>query len=315
MIGIVVRRLLFAVLALWATSVVVFAATEILPGDVAQAILGQSATPELVANLRQQLGLERPPVERYLDWLGGFVTGDLGRSLASRADVMQTVKPRFWNTVMLAGYAALVAVPLSLLIGIWCAAFPNGVFDRLFNMVSVFLVSIPEFVVGLVLVMIFAVQLRWFPSVVVRPNWGQPSALLWQLFLPMLTLLCTIMAHTIRMTRAALLDVLAMPYIEMALLKGVPRWQIIFRHALPNAVGPIASVIALNLGYLVSGVALVEVVFAYPGLGRLMVDSISYRDLPLIQATAMIICAMFIFFNLIADLSAALFGARGRSRQ
>lgn len=311
MLNLIARRLVFAVLALFATSVIVFAATEILPGDVAQAILGQQATPELLDNMRQQLGLNRPPVERYFSWLGGFVSGDMGRSLASKADVLQTVRPRLINTLLLAAYAAIVAVPLSIALGIICAAYPNKLIDRAFSAISVFLVSIPEFVVGLVLVMIFAVQLRWFPAVVVRLNLSEPLTLLWQLMLPMLTLLCTIVAHTVRMTRAALLDVLGMPYIEMALLKGMSRWRIILRHGLPNAIGPIASVVALNLGYLISGVALVEVVFAYPGLGRLMVDSIAYRDLPLIQATAMIMCLMFILFNLIADILAVLFKPRG----
>jgi peptide/nickel transport system permease protein len=314
MLNLITRRLVFAVLALFATSIIVFAATEVLPGDVAQAILGQQATPELLDNLRQQLGLDRPPVERYFSWLAGFVNGDLGRSLASRADVLQTVKPRLLNTLTLAAYAALVAVPLSIAIGIVCAAHPNRAIDRAFSMISVFLVSIPEFVVGLLLVLVFAVQLRWFPAVVVRLNWSEPLTLLWQLMLPMLTLLCTIVAHTVRMTRATLLDVLSMPYIEMAMLKGMPRWRIILRHGLPNAIGPIASVVALNLGYLISGVALVEVVFAYPGLGRLMVDSIAYRDLPLIQVTAMIMCLMFIFFNLVADVLAVLFKPRGTAR-
>jgi len=311
MLKLILRRLVFAVLALFATSVIVFTATEVLPGDVAQAILGQQATPELLDNLRQQLGLHRPPVERYFSWLAGFVNGDLGRSLASKADVLQTVKPRLINTLTLAAYAALVAVPLSIALGILCAAYPNRAIDRFFSTLSVFLVSIPEFVVGLILVLVFAVQLRWFPAVVVRLNWNEPLSLLWQLMLPMLTLLCTIVAHTVRMTRAALLDVLSMPYIEMAMLKGMPRWRIILRHGLPNAIGPIASVVALNLGYLISGVALVEVVFAFPGLGRLMIDSIAYRDLPLIQATAMIMCVMFIFFNLVADILAVLFKPRG----
>ncbi|MCG7505389.1 ABC transporter permease [Mesorhizobium retamae] len=313
MLNLITRRLFFALLALFATSVIVFAATEVLPGDVAQAILGQEATPELLKSLRQELGLNRSPVERYFSWLGGFVTGDLGHSLASKADVLQTIKPRLANTLALAAYAAIVAVPLSVLLGIICAAYPNRLIDRIFSVVSVFIVSIPEFVVGLLLVSVFAVQLRWFPAVVVRLNWSEPLSLLVQLMLPMLTLLCTIVAHTVRMTRAALLDVLSMPYIEMALLKGMSRWRIILRHGLPNAIGPIASVVALNLGYLVSGVALVEVVFAYPGLGRLMVDSISYRDLPLIQATAMIMCLMFIIFNLIADILAVLFKPRGAS--
>ncbi|MFB2551356.1 ABC transporter permease [Ensifer soli] len=310
MLSMVARRILFALLAVLATSLIVFSVTEVLPGDVAEIILGQGATAERVEILREQLGLNAPATERYLAWLGNLVTGDLGRSLATRADVLQTISPRFWNTVVLAGYSAIVTIPLAILLGILCAAHPNGMLDRSFSAISIFLVSIPEFVVGLVLVLLFAITVKWFPSIVVRPSWGSPSMLLWQLFLPMLTLLCSILAHTVRMTRAALLDALSMPYVEMALLKGLPRRKVILKHALPNAIAPIASVIALNLGYLISGVALVEVVFAYPGLGRLMIDSIAYRDLPLIQATAMIFCLLFIFFNLLADIAAVLLSPR-----
>jgi peptide/nickel transport system permease protein len=315
MLSMVARRILFTALAVLATSVIVFSVTEVLPGDVAQIILGQGATAERVETLREQLGLNAPPVERYVAWLGNLVQGNLGTSLATRADVLQTITPRFWNTVMLAGYSAVVTIPLAILLGIVCAAYPNGLVDRTFSAISIFLVSIPEFVVGLVLVLLFAIYFKWFPSIVVRPNWGSPGTLLWQLFLPMLTLLCSILAHTVRMTRAALLDALSMPYVEMALLKGLPRRKVILEHALPNAVAPIASVIALNLGYLISGVALVEVVFAYPGLGRLMIDSIAYRDLPLIQATAMVFCILFILFNLIADLSAVLLSPRRERSQ
>jgi peptide/nickel transport system permease protein len=315
MFSMLVRRIFLTIVALLATSVIVFSVTEILPGDVAQIILGQGATEDRVDALRDQLGLNAPAMERYFSWLGNLVHGDLGKSLATQADVLQTIKPRFWNTIVLAAYSAAVTIPLALLLGILCAAHPNGLLDRAFSGVSVFLVSIPEFVVGLLLVMLFSIYFKWFPSIIVRPNWGSPTTLLWQLFLPMLTLLCSILAHTVRMTRAALLDALSTPYVEMAMLKGLPRRKVILQHALPNAIAPIASVIALNLGYLISGVALVEVVFAYPGLGRLMIDSIAYRDLPLIQATAMVFCILFILFNLIADLSAMLLSPRQERRQ
>ena len=172
------------------------------------------------------------------------------------------------------------------------------------------LVSIPEFAIALVLVAFLAVQAHLFPAVVYKPQWSNPVHAVWQLFLPMLTLLCTMMAHMIRMTRAAVLDVMASGYVEFALLKGVPKARILLRHALPNAMGPVLSVVALNLGYLISGVAVIEVVFSYPGLGRLMVDSISYRDMPLIQTTTMIFCALYIFFNFVADLSSVLLNPR-----
>jgi peptide/nickel transport system permease protein len=308
--GLVVRRAMFALLTLLATSAIVFVATEILPGDVAHAILGQSATPELLQNLRLELGLDRPPIQRYFEWLGGFLSGDLGKSLASRAAVMDIVLPRLWNTVMLAAYAATVAIPLSIGLGILAAAKADGPLDRLMSTLSIFIVSIPEFAIALILVVVLAVQAHWFPAVIYRPDWANPINAVWQLFLPMLTLLCTMMAHMIRMTRAAMLDVMASGYVEFALLKGVPKGRLLMKHALPNAMGPVLSVIALNLGYLISGVAVVEVVFAYPGLGRLMVDSIFYRDVPLIQATAMIFCVLYILCNFVADLSTVVFNPK-----
>jgi peptide/nickel transport system permease protein len=180
--------------------------------------------------------------------------------------------------------------------------------------VTVFLVSVPEFVIAIVLVIVLAVQLKIFPSVVARPNWHSPLTLMWQLFLPMATIVSTMLAHIIRMTRATLLEGMASPYAEMAILKGAPKWRIIVLHCLPNAIGPILSVVALNIGYLISGVAVIEVVFSYPGLGKLMVDSIFYRDLPLIQATAMIFCIVYVLCNTVADMSAAALNPRMNAR-
>lgn len=313
MLQLVCRRLLFGVLTLVATSMLVFGATEILPGDVATQILGQTATPEMVANMRERLGLDQPLAQRYLAWLGGFASGDLGRSLATGADVATVIAPRLWNTLGLAAYAAAVAIPLALGLGILAAAWYESVFDRALSAISVFLVSVPEFVIAVILVIVLAVELRLFPSVVSRPDWGNPLRFMWQLFLPMATVVCTMLAHLIRMTRATLLDVMATPYVEMALLKGTSKWRIILRHALPNAIGPVLSVIALNLGYLISGVAVIEVVFSYPGLGKLMIDSIFYRDLPTVQATAMIFCAVYVLCNTLADLSGVLLNPRVRT--
>jgi peptide/nickel transport system permease protein len=307
---VVLRRAFFGLLTLFATSLLVFAATEILPGDVATAILGQTATPEMIAAIREKLGLDLPLVQRYVRWLGGFVTGNMGNSLATGADVASVIAPRFWNTFGLAVYAALVAIPLSIGLGVLSAAWHQSLFDRALSSLSVFLVSVPEFVIALILVTVLAVELKLFPSVIARPNWQNPIVFMWQLFLPMATVVFTMLAHLIRMTRTTLLEALASPYAEMALLKGASKWRILFRHALPNAVGPVLSVIALNIGYLISGVAVIEVVFSYPGLGKLMVDSIFYRDLPLIQATAMIFCAVYVLCNTLADLSAVVLNPR-----
>lgn len=307
---IVLRRAFFGLLTLFATSIIVFAATEILPGDVATAILGQTATPEMTEAIREKLGLDEPLMQRYVQWLAGFATGEMGNSLATGASVAEVIGPRLRNTLGLAAYAAIVAIPLSIGLGILSAAWHQSLFDRALSSFSVFMVSVPEFVIAVVLVVVLAVELRLFPSVVARPNWNNPVTLTWQLFLPMATIVFTMLAHLIRMTRTTLLEALASPYAEMALLKGASKWRILFRHAMPNAVGPVLSVIALNIGYLISGVAVIEVVFSYPGLGKLMVDSIFYRDLPLIQATAMIFCAVYVLCNTLADLSAAVLNPR-----
>lgn len=308
----IIRRLLFAALTLLATSMIVFGVTEVLPGDVATALLGQNATPEMIANMREQLGLNAPMVERYGRWLISFLTGDMGKSLATGAPVADVLRPRIWNTLGLAAYSALVGIPLALALGVLSAAWYQSAFDRILSSATVFLVSVPEFVIAIILVVVLAVELRLFPSVAARPSWGDPLTFMWQLFLPMATVVCTMLAHMVRMTRAVVLDVLATPYVEMALLKGAPKSRIIIRHALPNAIGPVLSVIALNLGYLISGIAVIEVVFSFPGLGKLMVDSIFYRDLPLVQATAMIFCTVFVLSNTMADVCAVALNPRIR---
>ncbi len=312
MFKLVVRRLLLGLLTLLAITVLVFLGTEILPGDVAQAILGQAATPETVAALREKLGLNVPPWQRYFDWLGALLAGDLGTSLANGIPVERVVGTRIVNTINLALYAAVIALPLSLLLGLLSAAWPESTFDRTTTSTTVFFISIPDFVIAIVLIIIFARELGWFPSVVHRPRWSDVPATLGQTFLPMLTLVLSILAHIIRMTRAAVLDVLKQPYIEMALLKGAPKSRIIVRHAIPNALGPIVNVVALNLAYLVSGVVIVEVIFTYPGLGRLMVDSVIFRDLPLIQVAALVFCGFYVALNIAADLAAIMANPRLR---
>lgn len=307
------KRSLLGLLTLVVTSAIVFAATEVLPGDVSTAVLGQSATPEMVAQIRQQLGLDLPIAQRYAAWLLRFATGDMGKSFATGAEVAGVIAPRLWNTMALAAYSAIVAIPLAIGLGVLCAGWQQGLFDRTVSSVSVFLVSVPEFVIAIILVVLFAVQLKLFPSVIARPSWQSPATLLWQLFLPMATIVFTMLAHLIRMTRATILEAMASPYAEMAVLKGASKWRVILRHCLPNSVGPVLSVVALNIGYLISGVAVIEVVFSYPGLGKLMVDSIFYRDLPLIQTTAMIFCTAYVICNTLADVTADSLNPRLRS--
>jgi peptide/nickel transport system permease protein len=281
-----------------------------LPGDFATAILGQAATPETVAAFRHQIGLDHPPVLRYLYWIGGVLQGDFGASLSSAGSlagghvrtVLSLIGPRFKNTMFLAGLAAAVAVPLALLLGALAALYRNSIFDRLVNLVSLTWISVPEFFVAYILMLFLAVRLPIFYSLA---NVSLDTPLLERILrcaLPAMTLVLITLAHMMRMTRAAILNLLASPYIETARLKGVPPYRIIYRHALPNAWAPIATVIALNLAYLVVGVVVVEVVFVYPGIGQLMVDSVSARDIPVVQACALIFAVTYILLNLLADV-------------
>jgi len=309
---VVLRRLGMGVVTLWVVSILVFAGTEILPGDVAEAILGQSATPEAVAAIREQLNLDRPAVVRYMDWLTNLLRGDLGISLAANLPISEMISGRLKNTLILAALTAALAVPLSLAMGLAAAMFPGGRIDRFVTVSTLFLLSVPEFFIAATLVLIFAVHLQWLPAITYATEYDSVWQLAKSLALPILTLTTSVIAHMARMTRAAILNVMTSPYVEMAILKGVPRRRIVLRHALLNAVGPVVNVVALNLAYLIGGVTIVETVFAYPGLARLMVDAVSRRDMPLVQACAMIFCSAYILLILIADLLAIFANPRLR---
>jgi peptide/nickel transport system permease protein len=306
MIAVLVRRLLAGFITLWAASVLVFAGTEILPGDVVTAILGQTKTPESVAALREQLQLDRPAAARYFSWLGDILRGDLGESLISGRPVADVIKGWLANTLILAGVTALFAIPISFALGLLSAAYPNSPLDRGISILTLMVVSVPEFLTASILVLVLAVQFQLLPATSHVSGSPTTGEMLRALVLPVTTLVIAALAHMTRMTRAAILDVLRSPYVEMAVLKGVPKRRIILHHALPNALGPILNVVALVLGYLVSGVVIVEAVFAYPGLGRLMLDSVGYRDIPMVQAIALIFCAFYIGVNLLADLLVVL---------
>lgn len=300
----ILQRLLLGVLTLWLVSMLIFVGTEMLPGDVASAILGQNGTPESVAALREQLGLGQPAVQRYLQWFTGILHGNLGTSLANGRPIAAELLPRLGNTLFLATYAALIAIPLAVLLGITSAIWRGSVFDRLANTLTLLSISVPEFFVGYLLVMFLAVRLAWFPSLaMVNPDDGLADRL-YNCTLPMLTLVLVVLAHMLRMTRASVGAVMSSSYIETAVLKGIPTWRIVIGHALPNALAPIINVIAFNLAYLVVGVILVEVVFVYPGIGQLMVDAVTKRDLPVVQACGMLFGGTYILLNTLADLLA-----------
>ena len=299
---IVAQRIALGLLTLFTISLLITFGVEVLPGDLAESILGQGATPETVKVFRAELGLDKPAHMRYLSWLGGMVTGDLGVSLASKREISELVGIRIANTLFLGGFAAAIAVPLALFLGILAALYRNTLFDRSINTFTLTTISFPEFFVAYILILFFAIKLGWFPGISNISTELSVGDKLYRTLLPAVTLTLVVVAHMMRMTRAAIINLLSSPYIEMAKLKGISPMRIILRHALPNALAPIVNVIALNLAYLVVGVVIVEVVFVYPGLGQLMVDSVSKRDIPVVQACSMIFASVYILLNLSADI-------------
>ncbi len=298
----VAQRLALGLLTLFAVSLIIFLGVELLPGDITQAILGQSATPETVAAFRRELKLDLPPHERYIAWLGGIVQGDLGQSLANKREITELMGVRLQNTLFLAFIAAIISIPLALFLGILAALYRNSLYDRAVNVFTLSSISFPEFFVAYILILVFAVHLGWFPSI---SNIGHELGFwerVYRTIMPALTLTLVVVAHMMRMTRAAIINLLASPYIEMATLKGLPRSRIIIRHALPNALAPIINVVVINLAYLIVGVVIVEVVFVYPGLGQLLIDAVRTRDIPVVQATGLVFAAAYILLNLSADV-------------
>ncbi|UWQ38481.1 ABC transporter permease [Leisingera aquaemixtae] len=306
------QRIALSLLLLLLISVVIFAGTMVLPGDVAQSILGQSATPEALANLRAELGVNDPPVQRYFAWLFGAIQGDLGTALTSGQDIAEALASRFWNTLFLAFWAAVVAVPLAIFLGLVAVRFKDRWPDKLISGVTLASISIPEFLIGYVLMYLVAVKLRWFPSVAMINDNMNLFEKLNAIALPIAVLTLVVLAHMMRMTRAAILNVMQSAYIETAELKGLNAFQVIYRHAFPNAIAPIVNVVMLNLAYLVVGVVVIEVVFVYPGMGQYLVDHVSKRDVPVVQACGLIFAAVYIGLNMIADIVAILSNPRLR---
>lgn len=308
----VVGRLAVGVLTLLIVSLVVFFLTSLLPGDAVQEQLGQEATPEALAALRAQLGLDLPVHLRYVNWLGGLITGNPGVSLVNGMPVDAMIASRLPNTLSLAAVTALVSVPLALTIGILSAMYRGSIFDRYSNMLAVFAVSVPEFLIATIAVLIFAVKLGWLSALSRNVEVESLGELVRVYALPVLTLCCVLTAQMARMTRAAVVDQLSASYVEMAILKGARPIRVVLRHALPNAIGPIANAVALSLSYLLGGVVIVESIFNYPGVATLMVNGVVTRDMPLIQACVMLFSLGFLVLVLLADLCAILSNPRLR---
>jgi peptide/nickel transport system permease protein len=311
--GLVVKRIAMGFLTIIVISVLIFVGVEALPGDLATAILGQEATPETVAAFRKELKLDLPPHVRYFAWLGDFLKGELGTSLANKRPVAELIIWRFQNTLFLAASAAVVAVPVAIILGILAALYRNSLFDKTISMVTLSTISFPEFFVAYILIALLSVQVIIFPSI---SNINDQMSFLEKIYaivLPASTLTLVVVAHMMRQTRAAIINILASPFIEMARLKGIKRLRVIVLHAFPNALSPVINVVALNLAYLVVGVVIVEVVFVYPGLGQLLVDSVSKRDIPVVQASGLVFATVYVLLNLLADVLSILTNPRMRN--
>ena len=304
--SLILARLGIALITLIIVSFIVFAATEMLPGDIAQILLGQAATPEAVAGLREAMGLNDPAFLRFLRWMGGLLQGDLGKSYANNMPVADLIGGRLMNTLQLAAVTAIFSVPVALFLGITTAMYQGSVYDRAVNFLVIGVISVPEFLVATLAVLVFAVWLQWLPAL----SFANDVQSFWELLrayaMPVITLSFVISAQMIRMTRAAVISTLSAPYVEMALLKGASRPRMVLRHALPNAIGPIVNAVALSLSYLLGGVIIVETIFNYPGIAKLMVDAVATRDLPLIQSCAMIFCVVYLLLITTADIIAIL---------
>jgi len=305
MLPLIAKRLAIGLLTVLAVSIIIFFGTKVLPGDAAQIRLGQAATAENIAAMRERLGLDQPMIVQYWNWLKNFVSGNLGVSLSADVPITELINDRYKYTLIVSGLTALIGVPISLMLGILGAMFPGSLYDRVLTFISVSLVAAPEFFTATLLVLLFVFWLGMGNAVVVGSIDDKGFFELIKHFaLPITTLCFVIASQLIRMSRAAVLNVMSSPYVEMAILKGVPRKRIIFRHALLNALGPIVNVVALNLAYLVTGVIVVEVYFGYPGLATLIVQGVQTRDFVLIQGLGMLFCLTYVVLMLIADIAA-----------
>jgi len=313
--GFMLRRLLLGLIVLLMVSLVVFAATQALPGDPARAILGRAATPQSLAALRRHLHLNQPVIQQYLTWISGLLRGNLGMSIAAQQPVTTVLGPRLVNSSVLVAVSAVASIPLSIAIGSWAALKREKIFDTLSTNLLLALAALPEFVVAVILVILLATTVsQVLPAVSEIPPgsgpWDHPSALV----LPVLTLVIAVAPYVSRIMRASMIEVLESDYVEMARLKGLPERTVMIRHALPNALGPVFQVIALNLAYLAGGIVVVEYVFNYTGIGSALQEAVVNHDLPVVQALAMLIAAVYILLNLLADVATILVTPRLRTR-
>ena len=313
--GFILRRLLLGILVLILVSILVFLATQALPGDPARAILGRNANPASLAALRRQLHLDRPVADQYLTWVTGLLHGNLGTSLEAQEPVSTLLAPKLVNSAVLVVLAAVLSIPLSIAIGAWAALKREKVFDQASSNLMLLLAALPEFVVALVLVIVFATTVfHVLPAISTVPPGSRPWNNWVALVLPTITLVIAVAPYVSRIMRASMIEVLESDYVEMARLKGLPERTVLIRHALPNALGPVFQVIALNLAYLAGGIIFIEFVFNYSGIGGAIQEAVVNHDLPVVQALTMLIAAVYVILNLLADVATILVTPRLRTR-
>ena len=302
MLRFLVIRFALILLTLVVVSLAIFGVTEVLPGDVAEAVLGKSRTPGALETLREQMGLDQPPWKRYLNWGGGVFQGDLGTSLVQDRPVTEILKSRLQNSLVLAIAAFCIAVPSAILVGVWAGVRRGSAGDHTVSVLSLVAFSLPEFVTGFILIVILSSTLGWLPSSSIVLPGTSPLARPEILIMPVLTMTAVLFGYIMRMTRANIIEALETNYVRTAILKGLPRWQVIWRHAVPNAMLPTISVVSINVGWMLGGLIIVESVVGYPGLGLTLINAINRRDLPVLQAVALLVAGTYAVSNLVADL-------------
>lgn len=313
MLSMLLRRLSLGLITVILVSIIIFTGVEFLPGDACTAFLEREAQGKLLENCRRDLDLNRPAIDRYIDWASSAMVGDLGVSVNGQQSIAELVGNRMNNSLLLAFCALLVGVPLAIFLGVITALWRDKPIDLFFSTAAIFAMTIPEFVSSTVLILVFSVWLGWLPGIVLTSANASAAEFFPEIILPVIVVAMVMTAHILRMVRTSVIDVLASDYVRMATLKGVPYWQIVFHHVLPNALLPAINVVALTIAWLLGGVVVIEVVFNYPGLGRMMIDSISDRDLPVVQAIALILATVYVSVNLTADLLTMIANPRLRT--
>ena len=310
----ILKRIFSALITLLIVSALIYGFLEMLPGDVATRMLGRTATPETLANLREQLGLNEPALKRYFLWLYNIFQGDFGTALTSKRPITEILAPKIFNTLILSGCAFILYLPLSFITALLQAYYKNKNIDISLSILTLIILSLPDFIIGTIMIIVFVVVFPIFPAISLVGEYSDLSEWFMALVMPSITLALVMSVYAVRMLRDNLIEVLDSEYIFMAKLKGLSKSTVLIKHALPNAIIPTLNVTALNLGFLIGGVVIVEKIFTFPGFGNLLIDSIKFRDLPLVEATILIDAAFYIFANLLTDILSIIFNPKLRKQ-